>query len=320
MSNTHRGGGRRGFRNKIKNKQEFINVETSNPFIVAAFRNYSQELDDKHDRYERIIKISRDITIESKRIIFLLHTMDTKKKNQDIVLEEAEKRLQALSDTHFLLIAKELGNLDPYQYARSYSAGLQEFIEAYSFYEFLKGRPLSDWNVLQKNLNYTMMKSKTDCDNTKQDKIVNEIITDEDKNEINRNNAVTKKKDIRTSDTEVKLKSCFIQPTEYMLGLGDLTGEIMRRCINSLGSGDIDPCFQSCQLLQAFYTGFIGLNVVRYKDLNRKIYTLRQSVLKTENVCYNVKVRGGEAAIWGSVNDPFCIGDNRNDDIDEGYY
>lgn len=34
---------------------------------------FQQELDTKHDKYERLVKISRDITIESKRTIFLLH-------------------------------------------------------------------------------------------------------------------------------------------------------------------------------------------------------------------------------------------------------
>lgn len=44
--------------------------------LLDLFRKYGKELDDKHDRYERIVKISRDITIESKRIIFLLHNVD----------------------------------------------------------------------------------------------------------------------------------------------------------------------------------------------------------------------------------------------------
>lgn len=36
----------------------------------AAFQ---LELDTRHDKYERLVKLSRDITIESKRTIFLLH-------------------------------------------------------------------------------------------------------------------------------------------------------------------------------------------------------------------------------------------------------
>lgn len=51
--------------------------DESNP-VVMSFRQYAKELDAKHDRHERIFKYSRDITIESKRIIFLLHTIDNR--------------------------------------------------------------------------------------------------------------------------------------------------------------------------------------------------------------------------------------------------
>lgn len=40
---------------------------------LTFFAVFQQELDTKHDKYERLVKISRDITIESKRTIFLLH-------------------------------------------------------------------------------------------------------------------------------------------------------------------------------------------------------------------------------------------------------
>lgn len=46
----------------------------SNSQVIQWFQKYSHELDEKHDRYERVFKISRDITIESKRLIFFLHT------------------------------------------------------------------------------------------------------------------------------------------------------------------------------------------------------------------------------------------------------
>ena len=41
--------------------------------LTKTFRSYQQELDERHDKYERIVKLSRDITVESKRAIFLLH-------------------------------------------------------------------------------------------------------------------------------------------------------------------------------------------------------------------------------------------------------
>jgi predicted translin family RNA/ssDNA-binding protein len=43
--------------------------------VIQAFRRFSKELDAKHDKYERIVKLSRDVTIESKRIIFQIHSI-----------------------------------------------------------------------------------------------------------------------------------------------------------------------------------------------------------------------------------------------------
>lgn len=53
--------------------------ESADTPIMKQFRKYREILDDKNDRFERIVKASRDITIESKRIIFLLHNIDSNK-------------------------------------------------------------------------------------------------------------------------------------------------------------------------------------------------------------------------------------------------
>lgn len=69
-------GGRRNFRNSnVKPQAEAI--DSTNP-VINQFQLYSAELDDKHDRHERLVKLSRDVTIESKRIIFLLHNIDAR--------------------------------------------------------------------------------------------------------------------------------------------------------------------------------------------------------------------------------------------------
>lgn len=74
--NNNRFRGNRGNFNKSSQpRKNDVAVDDDN-LVVKAFRGYAQELDDKHDRYERILKQSRDVTIESKRLIFLLHTAD----------------------------------------------------------------------------------------------------------------------------------------------------------------------------------------------------------------------------------------------------
>jgi len=248
-------------------KKQKPTFDVNNP-ILEAFSKIGTELDDKHDRQERIIKQGRDITIESKRIIFLLHTVDPVKGNKDNVLEEAKQRLDKLCSTHFYNITKELCGFDQYQYLRAFTFGLQEFIEAYTFWNYIKGAQIENWKDIQTNFCYK-------------------------------------------EDGNITLN---IPPFEYILGLGDLTGEVMRRCINSLGSGDLDECFQSCKFLQDMNTGFMSIGYMQNRDFGQKLFTLRQSVQKCENVCYNIKVRGGEAAKLGGV-----LVDQKGD-VDEGFY
>jgi len=47
----------------------------SNTFS-AVFRLFQTELDRRHDKHERLVKLSRDITVASKRIIFSLHRVN----------------------------------------------------------------------------------------------------------------------------------------------------------------------------------------------------------------------------------------------------
>lgn len=41
-----------------------------------------------------------------------------------------------------------------------------------------------------------------------------------------------------------------LTPVDYLLGVADLTGELMRMCINSVGNGDIDTPFEVSQFLR----------------------------------------------------------------------
>lgn len=267
------------FGNKNFHKKQKPAYDKNNP-ILEAFSKISEELDQKNDRHERIVKISRDITIESKRIIFLLLTIDSLKNNKEKVLEEAKQRLDKLAETNFKAIANELKGLDQYQFLRAFTFGLQEYIEAYSFYDYIKGNALSHWNDIQKNL----------------------IFKDE--------------------ETEEEVK-CMVPPLEHILGLGDLTGEVMRRSINALGSGDIEACDDARKFLQQILTGFLSIGHLQNRDFGQKLFTLKQSVLKVEMVCYNIKVRGGEAIKLGATQGIFSSvldGDANAKEEDEGFF
>lgn len=193
-----------------------------------------------------------------------------------------------LCKINFYNIAKELEGLDIYQYTRAYSAGLQEFIEAFTFYQVIRGEPMSDWDNLQTFLTYKSNNANVDA---------------------------IEKLDCKQNDTTLE---CYIQPTEFMLGLGDLTGEVMRRSINALGNGNIQLCNDSALFLKQLYCGYLRIiGVVHNREMSRKITTLKQSLLKTEMVCYNIQMRGGEAAVWSKPDIQFSSNDNDND---EGFF
>ena len=87
--------------------------------------------------------------------------------------------------------------------------------------------------------------------------------------------------------------SVHVPPVEYMLGIADLTGEMMRMAISSVGQGNLDLPFQLCEFLRLVLDAFVSYGNVS-RELNRKLWTLKQSVQKVENACYTLQVRGSE--------------------------
>lgn len=67
----------KNFREKRRIEDDSEQSNSNNP-VIQNFLIYRKELDNKHDRHEKLVKLSRDITIESKRIIFLLHNIDAR--------------------------------------------------------------------------------------------------------------------------------------------------------------------------------------------------------------------------------------------------
>lgn len=69
------------------------------------FGEISSYLDTRHDRRERIVKLSRDICIESKRIIFCLHRIRGEEDAaREDILQEADRRLAELRRTMWLQV------------------------------------------------------------------------------------------------------------------------------------------------------------------------------------------------------------------------
>lgn len=198
----------------------------SSSAIEQQFRLYADELKSKQDDYERIYKNNRDITIESKRIICLLHTANGKNTVADkALLRQAHNRLHTVIRTHFREIATLIDGQDPYRYIRAYKCGIQEFIEAlvlFTIMECSAVEPIPDWDAIQSLLTF---------DST---------TGDDQQQQINPDN---------------RLLSCHIPPLDYILGVADVSGELLRRSINSLSFGNFDQCKIIADQLRAMYIG-----------------------------------------------------------------
>ncbi|XP_036292218.1 translin-associated protein X isoform X2 [Pipistrellus kuhlii] len=238
-------------------------VNSSSP-VMVAFKAFQQELDARHDKYERLVKLSRDITVESKRIIFLLHRI-TSAPDMEEVLAESEVKLDAVRQK-ILQVARELLGEEMHQFHRAITAGLQEYVEAVSFQHFIKTRSLISMDEINKQL----------------------VFTPEENGKENQ----TPSPDAQ--DKEPGPWRLRITPVDYLLGVADLTGELMRMCINSVGNGDIDTPFEVSQFLRQVYDGFSFIGNTGPYEVSKKLYTLKQSLAKVENACYALRVRGSE--------------------------
>lgn len=284
MSHRGRGGRRKGANTKqagwTKPPNSAPEPDLSDNPVALQFGEFSKMLDDRHDRHERIVKISRDITIESKRIIFALHRIQGD-ADKPVVMDEAEQRFRNVNKNLWRKLALELRGRDAFQYLRGYTAGLQEYIEALSFYHFLKHRTLIDCKTVQEQLTFEFVTKNQETQDL-EDSL--ECVKIEDDGE----------EDVKM-EGEKEPMLIFVPQTDYVLGLADLTGELMRNAINSVAAGDVDVCFSLLTFLQQIDDGFNRLDKTQTPNqVNRKLTVLKQSLRKVEMACYNINVRGSE--------------------------
>jgi len=218
-----------------------------------VFLGFKKELNAKYDAQERLVKLSRDVTIQSKRVIFNLHQFSgTSQDSKQKVLSESEKKIQNDIVPKLNAIAVELKNRDPNEFIRSYSIGVQEFIEAFTFLHYLKSDQLISYEEIQKYLTFT----------------------------------------VEAQDGAQSLLP--LSRADFLLGVADLTGELMRLCINSVGSGNSTLPFGILSFMRTAWQGFLGIDADNVKYLNQKMDVMNASLCKVENVCYNIRIRGSE--------------------------
>ncbi|KAI5803764.1 Translin [Geopyxis carbonaria] len=118
-------------------------LKSGNPFM-PMFLHFRDELDEHHDRRERVIKTSRDVTALSKKLIFSLQRC--RQLNSPIPADLEDETSSRLAEIDKLLnaVSPDLQSINAHRYQRNISGGLQEFMEAICFRHYIvTGRLLS---------------------------------------------------------------------------------------------------------------------------------------------------------------------------------
>ncbi|KAH9835787.1 Translin [Rhodofomes roseus] len=228
-------------------------VLSSRDSILEVFDHFRDELDDFHDRRERLIKCSRDVTNLSKKVIFLIHRSLTEGLGQS---DERETSLRAVSRAKeklkdvqnlFAGMREEVAGDRFWRHQRNVSPGLQEYIEALSLAHYLECQTLISYEEVQKSL--------SDADGT----------------------------------------PYFPLPLDdYLLGLSDLTGELMRYAISSISRrGGRSKANEVCIFVRGCRADFEGLTP-HFRELRKKQQVTSQSLEKIEDVAYAIAVRSSE--------------------------
>ncbi|XP_023002801.1 translin-associated protein X [Cucurbita maxima] len=214
-----------------------------------AFAKYAEYLNNLNDKRERVVKASRDITMNSKKVIFQVHRIS--KQNKEEVLEKAEKDLADVTTRHVSRLVNELQGTDFWKLRRAYSPGVQEYVEAATLCKFCKTGTLLSLDEI---------------------------------------NAVL----LPLSDPS--LEPLQINNLDYILGLADLTGELMRLAIGRISDGELEFAKKICRFVRDIYRELTLLvpHMDDNSDMKMKMDTMLQSTMKIENACFSVHVRGSE--------------------------
>ncbi|XP_041014156.1 translin-associated protein X [Juglans microcarpa x Juglans regia] len=241
----------------LQNSAKRARTMTTESSMKDAFGRYAEYLNNLNEKRERVVKASRDVTINSKKVIFQVHRVG--KHNREEVLEKAEKDLATVTEQYMSRLVRELQGTDFWKLRRAYSPGVQEYVEAATFCKFCKTGTLLNLDEINATL-------------------------------------------LPLSDPS--FEPLQINVLDYLLGLADLTGELMRLAIGRISEGELEFAEKICRFARDIYRELTLLvpHMDDSSDMKTKMDTMLQSVMKIENACFSVHVRGSEyIPLTGSI-------------------
>ncbi|EFY84775.1 translin-associated protein X [Metarhizium acridum CQMa 102] len=203
------------------------------------FEDFRDELDEHYDRKERIVKASRDVTAQSKKIVKHINQGLPPSTEKDVAARMGE--ITALLQS----VSPDLQPLNRHRYSYSLRC-LEELVEALSFAHYLRHQKL-----------------------------------------------ITPQEAAASTPGDIALT-----PHDYMFGIFDLFGEMMRfATVTTAQNGEMPSGEDGRNILgdiQELGCAFEMLREVPTRDYRSKMEAMRQSVRKVEKLGYGLVVRGSE--------------------------
>ncbi|KAH6615444.1 Translin family-domain-containing protein [Chaetomium sp. MPI-SDFR-AT-0129] len=257
---------------------------------TPMFESLREELDQHHDRRERIVKASRDITSLSKKIIFSLQRVrKIESQLPNNIQSEVDSRLADISKL-LASIAPEIQGINRYRYSRSLMC-LEELVEALTFAHYLRTQALIGHAELDPTIE----------DLTRKGAVISEDEPMADAGDP----AGNAEKD---EPPAVNVPTVTLTQDDYLYGVFDLTGEMMRFATTSTAltgtmasgqtgkdGGDDEPrtIVQDMHELGTFFE-MLPVGPGNKFQWEKKLEVTRQSVQKVERLGYDRVIRGSE--------------------------
>ncbi|KAG0460897.1 hypothetical protein HPP92_021194 [Vanilla planifolia] len=123
---------------------------STNSVMRDEFAKHADYLNEFNDKREKVIKASRDVTINSKKVIFQVHRV--RKDNSEEVLSKAEKDLASVTSQYMSKLVEELQGTDFWKLRHAYTFAVQEYVEAATFCRFCREGTILDLKEINTTL------------------------------------------------------------------------------------------------------------------------------------------------------------------------
>eukprot|EP00127_Corallochytrium_limacisporum_P000527 Clim_evm2s16 gene=Clim_evmTU2s16 len=273
--------------------------------LQKAFAVYERNLVDRYDRHERLVKISRDITVRGKRAIFALqrtaypksngglqgmkqmmasgsdapeqkettdHLLKTWQEHNKEALDSIDADLRAI-DPLLSAIAKEIYGIADDAQSQAVAAQADYHLHARAFspgiQEYLEALLFRGCLVHGRLLSLDEVNAK--------DRGLGGCST------------VT-----AAEDQQQPARCLQFTPTDYVLGCADVTGELMRYSLAQMTHGAFEAAVWCLHLLRSLTTSLAIFQKKHISGIDRKHGEMHRSLAKVETAIYRLVVRGSE--------------------------